>query len=126
MTRNSPFIMFTTDFFILGCTGWIRESEEYLKRSRAVLSVLTIGRIGPPTRGAQKFTPRMYLLLFLISLTENLLIIVMMLLRRFILNGQMVRSVVLNQDQISNLTRPMKTGIWLVRLIKNWKVSILR
>ena len=31
-----------------------------------------------------------------------------------------------NQDQISNLIRPTKTGIWRVRIIENWQVRMIR
>ena len=124
MTRTSQLLMFTNDCCNLGRTGWIRESEEDLKISRAVLSIWTVVPIGPSTRGAQKFTPMMSLIFLISSLNKPILIIVMMLLRRFGLPWQVWRSVVLNQEQISKLIIPTNNGIYIVRLIEHWKFRI--
>ena len=67
-------ILFTTDCFILGCTGWIWKSEEYPEISCYVLSIWRLGCIVMSTIGYQTCTPRMSLLLFMISITEPLYI----------------------------------------------------
>ena len=51
--------------------------------------------------------------------------IFLLLLRRVGLSWQVVRSVVLKQDQASNLIRLMKTDIWILRLIQHWQIRIL-
>ena len=125
MTCNSQLLLFTTDFCILGFTVWIQESEEELKSYCTFISIGIIGCIVPSTRRAQTCTPRMSLILLLISLTKHLLIIVRMLLRRFRLTWQARRNVVLKQDQTSNMTRPANTGIWILRFINNCQVRII-
>ena len=94
--------------------------------SPTVIFIWTIGRIGPSTRGSQTCTPRMSLILLLRSLNYPLLVIFMMLLRRLALPFKVGIRVVQKQYQMAKLIRPMKTIIWIVRLIKHCKVEILR
>ena len=72
------------------------------------------------TKPLLRFSQRIYLL----KPVERK--IFLMLLIRVGLNWHVVRIVMLNQDKISQLIRPTKTGIWLVRFIKHWQVRVLR